>query len=93
MISLDSASPLYNKVIYLLVIGLFCVCVLVSQLCPTLCDQWTIACQAPLSMEFSRQEYLSGLPFPSPGDRPHPGVEPGSLALQVDSLPSEPFFY
>ena len=50
---------------------------------------WTIACQAPLSMEFSRQEYWRELPFPSPGDLPDPGIEPGSLASQADSLPSE----
>ena len=43
--------------------------------------------QAPLSMEFSRQEYWSGLPFPSPGDLPDPGIEPTSPALQADSLP------
>ena len=42
----------------------------------------------PLSMEFSRQEYLSGLPFPSPGDPPDPGIKPGSPALQADSFPS-----
>ena len=48
---------------------------------------WTIACRAPLSMGFSRQEYWSGLPFPSPGDLPDPGIEPRSPALQVDSLP------
>ena len=47
------------------------------------------AFQALLSMEFSRQEYWSGLPFPSPGDPPDPGIEPRSLALQADSLPSE----
>ena len=41
-------------------------------------------------MEFSRQEYWSGLPFPSPGDLPNPGIEPGSPALQADALPSEP---
>ena len=41
-------------------------------------------------MEFSRQEYWSGLPFPSPGDIPNPGIEPGSLALQADALSSEP---
>ena len=41
-------------------------------------------------MGFSREEYWSGLPFPSPGDLPHPGIEPGSPALQADSLPSEP---
>ena len=51
---------------------------------------WTVAHQAPLSMEFSRQEYWSGLPFPSPGDLPNPGIEPMSPALQVDSLLSEP---
>ena len=51
---------------------------------------WTIAHQAPPSMEFSRQEYWSGLPFPSAGDLPYPGIEPGSPALQADALPSEP---
>ena len=49
-----------------------------------------IAYQAPLSMGFSRQEYWSGLPFPSPEDLPDRGIEPGSLALQADALPSEP---
>ena len=49
----------------------------------------TISYQAPLSMEFSRQEYWSGLPFPSPGDLPDAGIEPGSPALQADTLPSE----
>ena len=47
------------------------------------------ACQAPLSMEFSRQECWSELPFPSPGDLPDPGIEPGSPTWQADSLPSE----
>ena len=51
---------------------------------------WTVAYQAPLSLEFSRQEYWRGLPFPSPGDLPNPGVEPRSPALQADALPSEP---
>ena len=50
---------------------------------------WTVAYQAPQSMEFSRQEYWSGLPFPSPGNLPNPGIEPGSPALQADALPSE----
>ena len=50
---------------------------------------WTVACQAPLSMGFPRQEYWSGLPFPSSGDLPDQGIEPGSPALQVDSLLSE----
>ena len=49
---------------------------------------WTVAHQAPLSMGFSRQENWSGLPFPSPGDYSDPEIEPGSLALQADSLPS-----
>ena len=51
---------------------------------------WTIAHQVPLSMEFSRQEYWSRLPCPSPGDLPDPVIEPGSPALQADSLPTEP---
>ena len=51
---------------------------------------WTVAYQAPQSMEFSRQEYWSGLPFPSPGDLPDPEIKPGSPALQADALPSEP---
>ena len=51
---------------------------------------WTVANGAPPSMGFSRQEYWSGLPFPSPGDLPDPGIEPGSPALQADALPSEP---
>ena len=50
---------------------------------------WTVAYQAPLSMGFSREEYWSGLPFPSPGDLPYPGIQPGSPALQADALPSE----
>ena len=65
---------------------MLCMCVLSGfsnvQLCVTL---WTIACQAPLSMGFSRQEYWSGLPFPSPGDLPHPGIEPRSPPLQADA--------
>ena len=65
--------------------------VLVTQSCLTLCDPMDcVAHQGPLSMEFSRQEYWSGLPFPSPGDLPHPGIKPGFLALQADSLPCEP---
>ena len=50
---------------------------------------WTLACQTPLSLEFSREEYRSGLPFPTPGDLPNPGIEPASPVspvLQVDSL-------
>ena len=51
---------------------------------------WTVAYQAPQSMKFSRQEYWSGLLFPSPGDLPNPGIEPGSPTLQTDALSSEP---
>ena len=57
----------------------------VAQSCQTLCDPMAIQ-----SMEFSRPEYWSGLPFPSPGDLSKPGIEPGSAVLQEDSLPSEP---
>ena len=51
---------------------------------------WTVAYQVPTTMGFSRQEYWSGLPFPSPGDLPDPGIEPRSPTLQADSSPSEP---
>ena len=51
---------------------------------------WTVALQAPPSMGFSRQEYWSGLPFPSPGDLPDPGIRPRAPALQADALTSEP---
>ena len=51
---------------------------------------WTVAHQTPPSMEFSRQEYWSGLPFPSPGDLSDPGIELWSPALRADALPSEP---
>ena len=52
---------------------------LVAQSCPTLTTPWTVACQAPLSMEFSRKGYWSGLPFPLPGDLLHQGIKPESL--------------
>ena len=60
----------------------------VAQSCPTL-RPWTVAYQVSPSMGFSRQGYWSGLPFPSPGDLPGPGIEPRSPALQADALPSE----
>ena len=60
------------------------------QSCPTVCDPMTVAHQAPLSMGFSRQEYWSGLPCPSPGDLPKPGSKPRSPSLQANSLPAEP---
>ena len=55
-----------------------------------LATPWTAAYQVPLPMGFSRQGYWSGLPFPSPGDLPDPGIEPGSPALEADALTSEP---
>ena len=65
-------------------------CALVLSFIELFATPGTVALQAPLSMEFSRQEYWSGLPFPSPGHLPDPWIEPRSPALQVDSLPSEP---
>ena len=66
---------------------LVCVCQLLSH--ELFVTPQTVAHQAPLSMEFSRQEYWSGLPVPSPGDLSNPGIKPGSPTLQADSLPSE----
>ena len=62
---------------------------LVSKSCPTLGDPKDCSCQALLSMGFSRQECRSRLPFPSPGNPPNPGTEPGSPALQADSSPTK----
>ena len=64
--------------------------VFAAQLCPAVCDPMACSHQAPLSLEFSRQECGSGFPFPFPGALPDPGIEPGSPALPADSLPSEP---
>ena len=61
-------------------------CVFIAQSCPTLCKP--MYCSP--SMEFSRQEYWSGLPFPPPEDLPNPGIKLGSSLLQADSLPTEP---
>ena len=61
----------------------------VAQWCQLFATPWTIAHQAPPSMEFSRQEYWSGLPFPSPGDLPDLGIKPWSPILWADALPSE----
>ena len=62
---------------------------IVTKLYQTLVTPWTVACRAPLSVGFSRQEYWSGLPFPSPGDLRSPGIAPSSPAMQADSLPTE----
>ena len=63
---------------------------LVAKSCSIFVTPWTVACQTPLSLGLPRQEYWSGLLFPSPGDLPDPGIEPGFPALQADALPSEP---
>ena len=66
-------------------------CMLSRSVVQFFATPWTVACQVPLSLGFSRQEYWGGLSFPSPGDLPDPGIEPGSPALQVDFfLLSEP---
>ena len=62
---------------------------LVAKLCQILASPWTVACQAPLSMGLSRQEYRSGWPFPYLGDLPNPGIKPESPSLQADALPTE----
>ena len=66
--------------------GCVCVCVCVrarAQLCLTLCDPWSVAQEAPLAMEFSRQEYQNGLPFLFPGDLPNPDTQLMSLASPI----------
>ena len=63
--------------------------VLPLKSCPTLATPWTVACQVPLSVGFSRQEFWSGLPLSSPGNVPNPGIKPRSPALQADSLQTE----
>ena len=78
------------KIAFIFTTAQICVAVvLVAQLCPTLQHYEIVAHQAPLFMGFPRQEYWSGLPFPSPGDIPNSGIEPGSPVSQADSLPPE----
>ena len=77
---------LFIKTIFLVI---FAKCYLFSHV-QLFATPWIVACQAPLSMEFSRIEYWSGFPFPSPGDLPNPGIKARSPALHVDCLPSEP---
>ena len=67
-----------------------CECVLSRSIVSDSVAPWTVAHRAPLPMEFSRQEYWTELPFPTPGDLPDPGMEPRSPALQTDVLQSEP---
>ena len=81
-LSLKSRSHIAVFIFCMVVVGL------IAKLCPTLAT-WTVACQAPLSMGFSRQEYCSGLPFPSPWDLPDRGIKSGSPAFQADYLLTE----
>ena len=82
----------YQLLLLIIIIGILILKVKVKSLSRVqlFVTTWTVAHQAPPSVGFSRQEYWSGLPFPSPGDLPNPGIEPGSPALQADALPSEP---
>ena len=75
--------------VFLYIILPICCWCLVTKSCPILCNTMDGNLQAPLSMKFSKQEYWSGLPFPSPGNLPHPEIKPMSSALQADSLPNE----
>ena len=70
--------------------GAVCACVQSLSRIRLSVSLWTVVHQTPLSMGFSRQKYWSGLPFPSPGDLPDPGIESGSSTSQADALPSEP---
>ena len=68
----------------------FCCCLVNQVVSNTFVTQWNVACHAPLSMGFPKQEFWSGLPFPSPGDLPDPGIEPTSHALAGGFFPTEP---
>ena len=82
-LSIKSVMPSNHLILY------HTVCVKLLSLIRLFATPWTVGHQTPLSMRFSRQEYWSGLPFPSPGDLPDPRIEPRSPALQADALPSE----
>ena len=89
------ADPLYHPLLgkHIIIYGTFsCISLpgLHSNPKRVFATPWTVAYQTPWSMGFSRQEYWSGLPFPSPGDLPNPGIKPESPAWQLDSLLSEP---
>ena len=82
-----------SLIILLLHVGIsisVCWVVLVAQSCQIFGTRWTVACQTPLSMGFSRQEHWSGFPFPSPGDLSDPGIKPRSPTLQANSFTTEP---
>ena len=67
-----------------------CMCVKSLSRVQLFATPWTVACQAPLSMGFSRQEYWNGLPFPSPGDLPNPGIKADALSSEP---PGKPYIY
>ena len=67
-----------------------CICMLVAQLCPTLCEPMNCSPEAPPSLEFSRQGYWNGLTFPFPGDLPDPGIEPRSSCIAGRFFTAEP---
>ena len=91
MIYFEIVLGSYRRIVKRVQIDLIYICVYLSHsVIHLFVTSWTVAHQAPLSMGFSRQEYCNELPFPSPGDLPDPGIEPGSPTLQADSLPSEP---
>ena len=81
--NISICASLHNKIVFFF----FCIGWKESEVAQSclFVTPWTVACQGPPSMEFSRQEYLSGLPFPSPGDLPNPGIKPWFLVLQADS--------
>ena len=91
-----SVNILYNKISYTSLYPTTATNIIMSEWVKSLsrvrlfATPWTVAYQAPPSMEFSRQEYWSGLPFPSPGDLPDPGIKPRSPAFQADALTPEP---
>ena len=84
------SMPFYLIFILISTILLLHMCVLAPQLCPTLCDPMNCSPPGSSIHGFSRQEYWSEQPIPSPGDLPYPGIKPRSPTLQADSLPSEP---
>ena len=91
MIYFEIVLGSYRRIVKRVQIDLIYICVYLSHsVIHLFVTSWTVAHQAPLSMGFSRQEYCNELPFPSPGDLPDPGIEPGSPTFQADSLPSEP---
>ena len=85
----SSSSRVLSVLILLLIVFVTLDYILLCFIWGFFATLWTVAYQAPPSVGFSRQEYCSGLPFPSPGDLPDPGIEPGSPALQADTLTSE----